>query len=244
MAVVTFVDDRDGTGGVFTISGGGSSDVHTIWVSQFHGMNSGRTFVSAGTRTGNGTVAWTNSGGCFIGHVSSLNGSTSTLSNPISFRVTDGSVSLYERFLMAMREYVLSLNLAGVASDPERHVITKYGAKLDAMLAQGSECVYYIPTAEVFGGLDNAYASVQLPVNVIVMTKTASTLSSGMSGLLLSREEMHNAFMAVPLPDLGGEIHSVDVKPGMAFDPKGWAQGYDVSVLQFIGKSEQVDGLL
>lgn len=244
MAVIAFSDNGDATGGVFTISGGSVSDVHTVWVSQFHGRNSGRTFVTAGTRTGNGTVAWTNSGGCFIGHVSSINGVTLSLSSPIAFRVTDGSISLYERFLEALREYVIALNLAGVSADPEKHLISKQGAKLQALLQTGSECVYYVPTAESFGGLDNAYASVALPVNVVIMTKAGSTLRTGLSGMLLSREELHNALMAVPLPDLGGEIHTVDVKPGVAFDPQQWAAGYDVSVLTFVGRSEQVDGLL
>lgn len=244
MAVVAFSDNQNGTGGVFTISGGSVSDVHTVWVSQFHGRNSGRTFVTAGTRTGNGTVAWSNNGGCFVGHVSSINGVTLTLSSPITFRVSDGSISLYERFLIAMREYVLSLNLTGVAADPEKHLICKQGAKLQALLQTGSECVYYVPTAEAFSGADNSYASVALPVNVILMTKAGSTMVTGLSDILLAREELHNALMAVPLPDLGGEIHTVDVKPGVAFDPQQWAAGYDVSVLTFIGKSEQVDGLL
>ena len=242
MAILTFSDNRNGTGGVFQITGSAGSS-NTLWVSQFHGSNSARIFTAAGNRTSDGSLTWSATVGCYIAHVASLLGNQLSVSVPICFRVTDGSISLYEQVLLAIREHVLSLALPLVASDPAKHVICKMGTKLQELLRHNSECVYYIPTAESFSGADNAYVTVALPVNVIFYTRTGSSVREGLSELLLAREDTNLSFAASPLADLP-QIYSVECKPGVVTDPGQWAVGYDVSVLQFIAYSEQIDGIL
>jgi hypothetical protein len=237
-----FESNNIGTGGVFYVSGSGGGSV-TIWVSRFHGANGTRTFSAAGTRAGDGAVSWSGETGCYIAHAASVVGSSVLLSPPIAFRVADGTLSLYERVLIAIREYIMSLALPGVATDPDKHVIAKMGAKLQELLRTGQECVYYIPTAESFESADNVYASVSLPVNVIFMTKSGHSLRAGLSQILIAREDANLSFNASPLPDVP-EVYDVDMKPGVVTDPNQWAAGYDVSVLQFIAMSEQVDGIL
>ena len=242
MASLTFSDNRNGTGGVFQITGSSGSN-NTLWVSQFHGSNSARTFAAVASRTSDGPVSWPGGNGCYMAHVASLWGTQLSLSSPIVFRITNGSLSLYEQVLIAVREHVLSLALPLVTNDPSKHVICKMGAKLQELMRQSSDCVYYIPTAESFSGSDNAYVSVALPVNVIFYTRTGSSLREGLSELLIAREDANLSFAASPLADLP-QIHSVECKPGVVTDPGQWAIGYDVSVLQFIAYSEQIDGIL
>lgn len=239
---VRFESNNIGTGGVFTITGSGGGAV-TVWVSRFHGANGTRTFSSAGTRTGDGSVTWGGSIGCYIAHAVSVIGASVVMSPPIAFRVSDGTLSLYERVLVAIREYIMSLALPGVATDPDKHVIAKMGAKLQEVLRTGQECVYYIPTAESFEGADNAYSTVALPVNVIFMTKAGNSLRAGLSQILIAREDANLSFGAAPLSDVP-EVYDVGVKPGVVTDPNQWASGYDVSVLQFIAMSQQIDGIL
>lgn len=240
MVAIAFADSVDGSGGTFTISGSGGLPVE-VHVSQFHGSNARRDFVVRATRTGDGTAAVAIPNGCYIAFVLTSTGQAST---PISFRVTDGTDALYYRFLEAVREFVLSLNLPGVSSDPEQHVIAKIGAKLLSVLENvKGECVYYIPTQESFGYADNAYVSVSLPVNVVIIRSSAHTLKAGMRDIMIAREDINNSFGISPLPDLP-EVHTVDVRPGPVTDLGAWSQAWDVSVLQLIGHSEQIDGIL
>jgi hypothetical protein len=106
-----------------------------------------------------------------------------------------------------------------------------------------AECVYYIPTQESFSYMDNAYASVAMPVNVVIIRQSASRLKEGMRNIMIAREDFNNAFSVSPLPDLP-EVHTVDVRPGPVNDLGAWTQAWDVSILQLIGRSEQIDGIL
>ena len=242
---LTFADNRNGTGGTFAIGGGSPTAIHTIYVSRFHGSNASRVFASAGGRTGNGTVAFNGEDGAYIAHVVTNNSGILSFGTPICFQITDGTDSLYWRFIAGIRDFILSLALPGVATDPDKHFISKIGADLQRVL-QGvkTSCVYYIPTGESYSGSDNSFDSVSLPVNVIFITEGGQqNLQSGLRSILLSRETVNTAIPAVPVPDVE-EIHSIDVQPGPVIEPGQWAQGYDVSVLRLIGKSEQTDGIL
>ncbi len=243
MAVVTFTDNGDGTGGVFTVDGIGVSSINTVQVSRFHGSNASREFVPAGNRTGDGTIPYAGDLGAYIAIATSVDGSTMDVSPPICFRITDGTLSLYERVLVAVREFVMSLALPGIPTDPDKHVIAKMGAKLKQVWDTGSEGVYYIPTAEQISGADNAFATVSFPVNVVFMIKSGHNMFKGLSDLLIAREDANLSMSDSPLPDLP-EIHTVNAIPGVVTDPAGWAQGMDVSVLQFVCIGEQIDGLL
>lgn len=243
MAIVTFQDNEDGSGGIFTVEGTGVSANNTVHVSRFHGSNTSRNFVVIGSRTGNGPINYAGELGAYIAIVVSVDGPVVSVSNPICFRMTDGTLSLYERVLEAVREYMMSLALPGVPTDPDQHVIAKMGAKLKALLANGNEGVYYLPTAEQISGADNSFASVSFPVNVIFVLKAGHRMRTGLSELLLAREDANLSLSDVPLPDLP-EIHTVNAVPGVITDPENWAQGMDVSVLQFIAVGEQTDGLL
>lgn len=244
--MITFTDNKNGTGGTFTISGGASTAIHTIYVSRFHGSNASRVFAPAGSRTGNGTVAFNGENGAYIVNLVTNNAGLLSFETPGCFQITDGTDSLYWRFVAGVREFILSLALPGVATDPDQHFISKIGADLERVLQNGitNVCVYYIPTGESYAGSDNTFDSVSLPVNVVFITKGGhQNLQGGLRNLMLTRETVNTAMPAVPVPDVE-EIHTVDIEPGPIIEPGKWAQGYDVSVLRLIGKSEQTDGIL
>lgn len=240
MVAIAFTDSGNGSGGSMAITGTGGVSC-AVHVSQFHGSNARRPFVVRATRIGDGvsTVAIPN--GCYIAFALT---STGEASEPISFRVTDGTDALYYRFLEAVREFVLSLELPGVTTDPEAHVIAKIGARLLEVVSNAKdECVYYIPTQESFRYMDNAYVSVAMPVNVVIIRRSASKLKDGLRNIMIAREDLNLAFGVSPLPDLP-EVHTVDVRPGPVTDLGQWSQAWDVSVIQLVGQSEQIDGIL
>lgn len=242
MAVITFTDFKTGLGGLVSVIGSAGA-TNTLWLSRFHGTNASRTFAIQGTRLGDGTIPLSAPMGCYFAHLASVSGTTLSLSAPIAFRVTNGSISLFEKVVVGIREHILSLALPGIATDPAKHIVCKMGAKLQELLRTGNQCVYYIPVSESFSGADNAYLTVALSVNVIFITKTGHSLSEGLSEILLAREDANLSFAASPLVDVP-EVYSIDCKPGVVTDPGQWSQGFDVSVLQFIAYSEQIDGIL
>lgn len=243
MANLAFTDNEDGSGGVFVVTDSAVGDVHTVFVSRFMGSNTDRPFAPVGSRSGNGSVAFAGVNGCYIAHLGTVNGGVASLSTPSVFRITDGAVSLYERVLEATREFVLALALPGVPTDPSKHQIAKVGAKLKELLRGGDECVFYIPTAEEISGADNAFISVEYPVNVVFYLKGNNSLRGKLSELLIAREDLFNSIEASPLPDVP-EIHTVRARPGAVTDHEAWGQGMDVSFMTFTAVGEQKDGIL
>ncbi|AMV35642.1 hypothetical protein VN12_26355 [Pirellula sp. SH-Sr6A] len=243
MASLAFTDNQDGTGGVFVVTGSAVGDNHTVFVSRFMGSNTDRSFAPVGSRAGNGSVAFAGVVGCYIAHLATINGTDVAFTTPSVFRITNGAVSLYERVLEAVREFVLSLGLPGVPADPSSHQIAKVGAKLKDMLRGSDECVFYIPTAEEISGEDNSFISVEYTVNVIFYLKGSNSLRGKLSELLVAREDLFNSIESVPLPDVP-EIHTVKAKPGAVTDHNAWGQGMDVSFMTFTAVGEQKDGML
>ncbi len=135
MTTFAYADAGDGTGGVVTVSGS-SGATNTLWVSFFQGNNHKRTFTAVGTRVGDGAINLESDAlGPFLAFVQSVSGGSVTVSDPKGYRVSDSEKALHERILIAVRQYVLSLNLPGVPTDPDLHVMAKLGTKLDEVLA-------------------------------------------------------------------------------------------------------------
>lgn len=234
--IISFADNRNGTGGVITVTGSSAGAVNTLYVSRFAGTNDSRTFVEAGTRVGDGTIAVTLETGPFLASLVSATSSDIEFTDPIVFRVTNEDVSMHYRVAEAIREFFLDLALPGLPSNPDLHVITKVGAKLTSLIEANNACVMYIPTQETFEASSNSDAEVAYPVDVVIHIKSGNTLRANIDNIMQTRDIAAFSLKAEPIPDIP-EIHTVDVQPGILIDPAKWALNYDVSVITFIART-------
>lgn len=246
MATLTFVDNANNTGGTLTVAGSGGA-TNSIYTSRYLGTSAQRAFVLSGTMVGDGSIAFAATAGPFVGFVVSDNAGLITVSTPIGFRVSDGSLALHKRCAVAIRDFVLSLAIPGLTTDPNLHVVTKVGASLEKVLNDGvpigTQCVYYIPVLENYTLADNQFDSVRYPVLVVLLTESGQSLVSGLDDTLLYRELIHRGMSACNLLDVP-EVHSVVLQPGAIVDPGRWVQNYDASVTTFICQSEQHSGIV
>lgn len=242
MANIAFTDNGDGTGGIFAITGS-SGGTNTLWVSMFQGSNNAP-FVNAGSRVGDGSIAFATDAGPGIAFVITDNSGTLSVSDPKRFRVTSGASSLHMRCAIAIREWILSMNIPGVPTEPELHTITKVGARLETILAErdpiGTSCVYYIPVIETHTPADNVFNSVRYPVQVILLIESGQNLHAGLEDILHYRELMH---LGIEQLNDVPEVHDTIIQPGAIVDPGRWVQNYDASILTVICESEQRRGI-
>ena len=244
MAVaLTYVDDNDGTGGVLTVSGSSVGSVNTIYVSEYTGGENGRAFRVLGDRVGDGTVPYVVAkSGPFLAHVVSNAAGVVSFSEPKVFRAADGVDALHHRVAAAFREMVLSMALPGVSTDPDAHLVCKIGARIQDLLDEDKQCVYYIPTQESISYMDNSFDTMEFPVNVVIAKESGQDLVKGFRETLKARELTHWMFGAIPIPDLP-EVHTVDYRPGVINDASQWAQKYEVMVMTLVAISEQGGGI-
>ena len=117
---ITGLESGDEPGGSISLTD--NVGTASIYLSRFTGTNASRPFVSAGTIAGNGSLALPSlETGPYL--AVAVNGAE--VATPVGFRITNGAEALHYRLLMAVREYVISLALPNVSSDPDRHVPCK-----------------------------------------------------------------------------------------------------------------------
>lgn len=107
---LSLVDDADGTGATATIAGADVGATVTIYTQSLRVPS----WQSAGSRTGNGTLALALDGGLYFAYATGNVSSTPAVS-PVRgpFVVTSGTTSVYERILDAVEDEIYTLANAG-----------------------------------------------------------------------------------------------------------------------------------
>lgn len=243
MANLFYTDNNDGTGGVFTINGSAPGDVHEIHASMYAGGSMNPPFVIVANSVGDGVLPVPIAPGPYHALILTQNGAAVSLSAPIGFRSGSGELALHERCALAIRDYVLALNIPGLPINPAHHVVTKVGAKLEQVIAGNVDGVamYYIPVGEDYRTFDNQFDTVQLPVVIALLRESGQTLARGLSEILLYRELLHRNMSTC---DLLPEIHTVQMRPGAVIDPSRWLNNYDSSVTTLVCHTEQRSGIV
>jgi hypothetical protein len=244
VAQLTYVDNGDGTGGVFQVTGGVAGEAHRIMISRYAGGLFNDPWVEIGSRVGDGGVPAVIATGPYHAFIVSNNGGADTYSAPIGMRSSDGSPSLHSRCAQAIKDYVIGLSIPGIPADPAHHVVTKVGAKLEQVIdgAAVRSAMYYIPVAESIFPADNQYNTVRFPVVLALLVESSQTLARGLGDILRFREIVEQS---LAICDLGvPEIHTINFQPGAVVDPSRWLQGYDSSVLTLVCVTERRAGLV
>lgn len=234
MTTLTITDREDSTGAdaVITDSGGASCE---LFVAQFDGNHSSVQFSSAGTSVGDGTIAINDSEGSYFAILNS-DGSPGT---PQGFRITDGTLGLHHRCMVAIREFMLGLTLPLVPSDGTKHKLHKKPLRSIKEFGGTTGCHYW-KEAENRKPLLNGYDEVMFPVAWAFMRGSAvDNVASGNWTKL--RELIATGFEACPLPSVG-EIHTVRVVPKELYYADSSLQ-MDLQALRFECTTEQPNGL-
>jgi hypothetical protein len=225
---LSFVDNGDGTGGVLTISGSPAGSNNTVYYLMFAGGVATGDFQVGPSRVGDGIVPIAIPPGPYHAFVLSDNGGAVTVGAPFGFRTSDNAPSLHERFGMAVRDYIIGLNIKGLPTLPSHHVFVKVGAKLAEVLegTPADGAMYYIPVAENGVPADNQFNSLRFPVVVALIvppTGGSAAKAAPMSGVptvvppSVCKNSPRPAFFAaarliVKLP-ASGSTHGVRLAP-------------------------------
>lgn len=238
---ITFVDNKDGSGGVFSVTG--NAGLATIRASLFLGTNASRAFAIVGTISGNGSVAFSPADvGPYVGVAINDVGDVAP---PIVFRVSDQTEALQVQLLKAVREYILSLALPGVSTNPDHHVISKlpYRSNTDLTIDTTTDtCVWYFPKTESYQTADTTHDKVIYPVQVLLVRKIGSQTHKGLYSMLMDRQLIGQSTSRVPFADAPC-FYDVEFLPGEPYNPQHWAAGVDVSSVVVRGITEQVSGI-
>ena len=241
MAVISVSDNGDGTGAVVSLAA--NTGVAKIYASAFLGSNASRMAVEIGEIDGNGTLDF--AGGLGPHLIAGVN--DAGLIAPIHCRITDVGEDIHWQCLNGVREFVLSLDLPGVMSDPDSHYVVKLPYNPDEELAidngDREYGVFYFPKPEQYTTANNMEESASYFVQVLLIRKAGRKNSDGLEQLLSIRQKMALSFAHCPLPDVEA-VHSVYIQPGSIILPDRWLKSYDCSSLVFRCVSEQPSGIL
>lgn len=218
---LSIVDNANGTG-TATLAGSTPGTVNTLRVSAWPGT----AFVDAGTRTGDGTLDISTIGPQWA---YAYNAADVAISAVVAFRVTDGTLAVFDRVLTAVRDVIAGLSLAGVLAanvkrwkEPWAHHMAEPGISVT-------------PGPEKLIPVETQRDDVDYPV-IVAYAKAAGVasqdayLSDGIPAVLLWREQIRRAFQFKPLSGVP-EVYTCRVEPGQVFWPQGFSAQHDVGAL-------------
>jgi len=194
MAITLSISDNaDGTGGIATISGSNVLATNTVYSAVYSGLQQNFAWVSAGSRTGDGTVAVAPGNGLYFWYVDSNLSSVHSVSN-ISFQaLTNTTLSVHYRCLLAYQTRILGLGLTGVSSS---NVNIKWlPRQWDNIDNANLPMILIVPMGkEGQPGILTGQDDIEYPTLVAIVDKQNQDYTSGLARNLLWRESIFRAF--------------------------------------------------
>lgn len=188
---VTIADNADGTGAVATIAGSDALTTNTLYYSIFAGTVGAQTWVSAGTRTGDGTIAVALGVGNYLWKV------VGTVSAAAAFatyyrNLTDTTTkSVWDRALDCFVSQVQALNLSGVSSvNVVRRWLPRYIKDVDTL----PQVVICPVTSENFPGMMCNRDDVSYPIAVCYIAAQGNDYTANQTRNLLWRQRVSRIF--------------------------------------------------
>lgn len=230
VATITVTDRKDGTGADALL--GSVSGTATVYTSRFDGDFTDAAFVSRGSRTDAGAVTLASGLGSYFAVVIDDSGS----SVPVAYRVSDGSIGTHEDVHRAIREFVLSMNLAAFPSNGLVHHIHKrpYNTFQELQAAGGEQVkgVHYWKRPESRTQSDNSRQQVIYPIE-LVLVQSNDLEEVGEADWTHSRQTLCQALsVGYPLPALPC-VQRIDITPGEIYADTGSVSDIDAQALLF-----------
>lgn len=208
-------DNTDGTGAVATISAGSSSASNEVFTQPV----SGGAFSSAGTRTGNGTVALSLGLGYYWVYVVSTKSGLTSSSNLVRFAVTSNAKSVATRLQDALVATIQGLSMVG---SPNANL---YERMVEDFAIVTFPCIFvvYAGLAESQEGILTGRDDIVYPFRIMVCDRHAPEDDATREKYQLWRQQLARAlrnqrFLTVP------ENIINKLKYGVNLDPVARAQ--------------------
>ncbi len=242
---ITIVDNGLGTGATVTVSGSTGGSTNTFYRQTYDPASLGSTWVSAGSRTGDGTIAVTLSPGHYAGHVGSTFGGEANVSLLHYFRVIDPAESVLKRALDAVVTRVQALSLAGVTSSNIFVRNAAWDRDIGTGLTKGLPAIVVAPgpsERQSAGAGTNSRDDVGYPIVVSIFASDTQALESNTNTYTLWRQKINRAFRNQALPGVV-EIYRIEVEPGPIIDPGALLANRLASTMLLRCISREVRGL-
>lgn len=226
--MITFSDNQDGTGITVTITDGGPSDSHTIYIQTLNGDTPDWQFQLAATVVGNGSTIVPVQGAHFR-YVA-----TGSVVTPVEFGLATGEeVAIHFACLTAVQARLRLCDLDGI--DNEDIVIRKLPSDRGTSFEVNGESTIIISPPGVEGQSDSAGTNlrddIEYPVIVTILRADNQDLESDLNLGLLWREKINQAFRQQRLPGVPS-VYKVRIQPGPVTDQAAfWNNRYHSSFI-------------
>jgi len=225
------VDNGDGTVTATVAGVASGSDTVNIYVASVAGNMTVASFALAATRTGNGTLHWTQAAGYYFAYATDAWGAPTS---PVYFSCSDGTQTPHWRVLQAVVSRIATLSLSGI---PGANVYTP-----KQPWDRGNASSFSYPCVLLSYGLNVKETIVQdgnrdvvsadlhgWPVLCTLIRKSNENNVAD-EAWLHARYQIETAFRNQRLPGVA-EIQRCTIEPQAIVVPEMWLKSYDVGGL-------------
>ena len=233
---LSVADDADGTGGTATISGATSGTTNTVYYLSRSSL--GSAWTSAGSRSGNGTLAVNVAVGRYWAYATSTLSGVYAVSSVVAFSATSGDESIYENILTEVAADIVDLSLSGITTSVD---IQKVPRK-KSLASLSLPCCIVAPWGRktVRGaGSPNTRDDIEYPVAVITIQASNEDQDTSRDRAERWHESILDAFIHQRLfTDDDADVWTCMASPTEVFDPAAFGAGYDVGgmILRFVAR--------
>ncbi len=244
---VTIADNENNTGATATVSGADIGATATVNVQQLKDFG-GAGFSSAGSRTGDGTVALSAlAAGYYFGYVTSQVASAPAVSDVVTFIVTTGEEATHWQCFLAAQARIQLLGLVDVPAD--NVIIHKlpwdtgvdYGKDDTTLRGTRGGIILSMPLQETVADASVQRDDIGYPVMCTIFAADNRDLDVNQDKYLKWRQQIFKAFRKWHPPLVAAEQHDVwqvRVEPGPVVSQMSWMKNIFSSslVLRFISR--------
>lgn len=233
-ATLSIVDNENET--ITATIGGSTSGTNTLYVARWRAGLIGVAWLSAGTRTGDGTIVASVAPGLYFVYVHNAAGS----SRVVGIKATSGDAPLYQQILDAVADQIGTLSLAGLTSSEI------FVRKLPWNRNSVEPGIHVTPTRETIERVVTSHDDFGYGVQVTIVQPGNQHLTRDLETELDWRRSLIQAFQPTQdQPPLAGvsEVYDVRIEPGPVIDPPSFLLQHDVQAVLLRFFTREIRGI-
>jgi len=211
---LVIVDNADGGGGEASVASGDGSAVNTLYRLAVDGEFGAGTWVSTGSRTGNGLITISLSGtGHFWWYVESVLSGESTISNLVYQKISSSEDAVLTQCIDAIAARLILLDIDDIGSKVYSRPLVN-----DPNIQWPCALVIREPTPHQYRGGTNTRDDIGYPIQVLFKVRDGLKPNSPIGRYDLWRQSAERAFRFQRLPGVD-ECMTCEIEPLKILDP-------------------------